>query len=64
MKLSHFIDTRLKHGDYVYIKSLNNCPLYTGLVADIPYRLAVKSNFVDCSISDDGIVIHAVYYNN
>ena len=64
MKLSLFIDRYLEHSNYVNIKTVNNLPLYNGLVADIPYRLAVKSTFVDCSISADRIIIHIIYHNN
>ena len=40
MKLSTFIDARLKHSDCIIIKTVANQTLYMGLVADIPYRLA------------------------
>lgn len=64
MKLSAFIDQHLDHGNYVHIKTITNYSLYNGLVANIPYRLAVKSTFVDCAISNDEIVVHAIYHNN
>lgn len=65
MKLSTFIDTRLKHSDYVHIKTVANLPLYNGLVADIPYRLAVKSDFFDATIStNSATIIHVIYHNN
>lgn len=64
MKLSTFIDARLKHSDCVIIKTITNQVLYMGLVADIPYRLAVKSDFLDASLSINSAIIHVIYRNN
>ena len=63
MTLARFIDTRLKHGDYVTISHPNGLVLYRGLVADIPYRLAVKSELLVANITRDGIFIHVIYHN-
>ena len=64
MKLANFIDTRLKHSDYVTIFSMNNLTLYRGIVADIPYRLAVKSDFISATMTGHDISVCVVYYNN
>lgn len=64
MKLSTFIDARLKHTDYVHIKTITNQQLYEGLVANIPYRLAVKSDFLDASLNINSAIVHVIYRNN
>ena len=66
MALAKFIDTRLKHSDYVTICNLNGLTLYRGLVADIPYRLAVKSTVQTATISatTHTVLVSVIYHNN
>lgn len=66
MTLAKFIDTRLKHGDYITISHMNGLTLYRGLVADIPYRLAVKSTVQTATISPSvgTISVYVIYHNN
>lgn len=64
MTLAKFIDTRLKHSDYVTIFSMGNMVLYRGIVADIPYRLAVKSDFISATMAGHVISVCVVYNNN
>lgn len=64
MKLAQFIDTRLKHSDYITIFAMNNLILYKGIVADIPYRLAIKSDFISATMTSNTISVCVIYYNN